>query len=231
MRKYVIAVDGYAATGKSTTAKLVADQLGYTFIDTGAMYRAVTYYMQQRGIEIHAENPAFQAALPEIVIDFRPDPESGDLVLFLNGKNVDMPIRSMEVNAQVSEVAAISEVRRRLVALQREMGQERGVVMDGRDIGTVVFPNADLKFFLVADMEVRVIRRIAQLAKKGKLAHPDEVRENLSHRDHIDSSREDSPLRKAADAIEIDTSELTIPAQTSLIVKMVHELETQQQKA
>ncbi|MCL4109109.1 UNVERIFIED_CONTAM: hypothetical protein GTU68_031021 [Idotea baltica] len=228
MRKYVIAVDGYAATGKSTTAKLVADFLGYTFIDTGAMYRAVTYYMQQRNIAISAENPEFQEALKDVVIDFRPDPECGDLVLFMNGINVDMPIRSMEVNAEVSEVAAISEVRRRLVALQREMGKGGGVVMDGRDIGTVVFPQADLKFFLIADMEVRVVRRIAQLAKKGKVAHPDEVRENLAHRDHIDSSREDSPLRKAADAVEIDTSDMTIPMQTELIVKMVKELDRQE---
>lgn len=228
MRKYVIAVDGYAATGKSTTAKLVADFLGYTFIDTGAMYRAVTYYMQQRNIAIHAGNPQFQAALQDVVIDFRPDPESGDLVLYLNGENVDMPIRSMEVNAEVSEVATISEVRRRLVALQREMGKGGGIVMDGRDIGTVVFPQADLKFFLIADMEVRVERRIAQLAKKGKVAHPDEVRENLAHRDHIDSSREDSPLRKAADAKEIDTSNMTIPLQTELIVKMVKELDRQE---
>ena len=217
----MIAIDGYAATGKSTTAKNVAEKLGYTFINSGAMYRAVTYYMLQHNIPIDAHSPKFLAALEEVFIEFRPDPENGMMQVYLNGENVEGGIRSMEVNAKVSEVAAISEVRKRLVRIQRAIGKQGGVVMDGRDIGTVVFPNADFKFFLTADMEVRVKRRLLQMELAGKEVDPAEVRKNLAHRDHIDTSREDSPLRKAEDAIEIDTSTLTFEGQVAMIIDRV----------
>lgn len=224
MKPIVIAVDGFAATGKSTTARKVAERLGYTFIDTGAMYRAVTLYLQREGIQINAENPELEAALSRIFLDFRLNPETGRRDMFLNGENVETDIRSLEVSAQVSEVAAISSIRRRLVAMQQEMGQQGGVVMDGRDIGTVVFPQAELKIFLTAQMEVRVQRRMSELTRKGKPADPDEVRSNLQHRDHIDSTRADSPLKKAEDAVEIDTTELSIPAQVDIVVEMARKI-------
>lgn len=221
MKRFVIAIDGYAATGKSSTAKKVADKLGYTFINSGAMYRAVTYYLLQNNIPIEASNPEFQAALEKIHIELLPDSISGDLEVYLNDENVGDGIRSMEVNSKVSEVAAISAVRRRLVILQREIGRRGGVVMDGRDIGTVVFPFADMKFFLTARMDVRVGRRMLQMKESGKSPNEDEVRSNLMHRDHIDTSRADSPLRKAKDAIEIDTSDITFEHQVQKIVELV----------
>lgn len=224
MKPIVLAVDGFAATGKSTTARKVAHRLGYTFIDTGAMYRAVALYLLENGVNISPENPNLESALNQIVLEFRHNPESDARDMYLNGKNVEMEIRSLEVSSVVSEVAALSAVRRRLVALQQEMGKTGGIVMDGRDIGTVVFPNADLKIFLTAQMDVRVLRRMQELAKKGKPANPEEVRKNLLHRDHIDSTREDSPLRKAEDAIEIDTTELTIPKQVDQVVGMAQKI-------
>ena len=220
----VIAVDGYAATGKSTTARLVADKLGYTFIDTGAMYRAVTLYMVENGVSLNPDLPVFTSALEAISLDFRYNPETQRRDMCLNGRNVEQEIREMDVNAQVSEVAAISEVRRRLVAIQQEMGSKGGVVMDGRDIGTVVFPNAELKVFLTASLEVRIERRMAQLEKKGKRAVQEEVRDNLIHRDYIDSTRKDSPLRMAEDAVEIDTTHLAIPEQVDLVVQYAQKL-------
>lgn len=225
MKGLVIAIDGYAATGKSSTAKLVAEKLGYTFINSGAMYRAVTYYLLQNDIPIAADHPEFQEALKKIHIELRPNPLTGNFDVFLNGEDVDAGIRGMDVNAKVSEVAAISAVRQQLVAIQREIGKDGGVVMDGRDIGTVVFPHADVKIFLTARMDVRVDRRILQLMARGKTPNQDDVRDNLIHRDHIDTSRKDSPLRKAEDAIEIDTSDITFEDQVDQIVTLARQQE------
>lgn len=188
------------------------------------MYRAVALYFLEHGIEIVADNPALEASLSKIDIDFRLDPETGHRDLYLNGVNVEQEIRSLRVSEVVSEVAAISSIRRKLVAMQKEMGKNGGVVMDGRDIGTVVFPNAELKIFLTASMEVRVFRRMNELTRKGKPCTADEVRENIMHRDHIDSTRDDSPLRKAADAYEIDTTAHSIESQVSIVVNMAQEI-------
>lgn len=221
MKSITIAVDGYSATGKSTTAKRVAERLGYTFIDTGAMYRAVTLYFLEHDIDFQHETPALLAALDQIQLAFVLNPDTGRRDMYLNGRNVEQDIREMRISAVVSEVSTISPVRRRLVALQQAMGKGGAVVMDGRDIGTVVFPHAELKLFLTASTEVRVQRRLAEIAKKGgEPIDADAVRENLAHRDRIDSTREDSPLRKAADAIEIDTSKTTVAEQTEIVVQM-----------
>jgi cytidylate kinase len=224
VKPITIAVDGCSATGKSTTAKAVAARLGYLFIDSGAMYRAVALYFLENGIEIKAENPVLQASLDKINIDFRLNPETGHRDLFLNGVNVEQEIRSLRVSDVVSEVAAISSIRKKLVAMQKEMGEKGGVVMDGRDIGTVVFPNAELKIYLTASMDVRVFRRVSELTRKGKPCTPEEVRENIMHRDHIDSKREDSPLRKADDAFEIDTTSHSIESQVNIVVNMANEI-------
>jgi CMP/dCMP kinase len=224
VKPITIAVDGFSATGKSTTAKAVAARLGYVFIDSGAMYRAVALYCLDHAITISPSNPVLEASLAKMNIDFRLNPESGNRDLYLNGVNVEMEIRSLRVSEVVSEIAAISSVRRKLVAMQKEMGKNGGVVMDGRDIGTVVFPQAELKIFLTASMDVRVVRRMNELTKKGKPATADEVRANILHRDHIDSNREDSPLRKASDAIEIDTTNHSIASQVDIVVGMAQDV-------
>jgi cytidylate kinase len=225
VKSIIIAVDGYSATGKSTTAKRVAEKLGYTFIDTGAMYRAVTLFFLENGIDFQHETPELVASLDHIHLAFVLNPETGRRDMYLNGRNVEQEIREMRISAVVSEVSTISPVRRRLVALQQEMGKGGGVVMDGRDIGTVVFPQAELKLFLTASTDVRVKRRLQEIAKKGgEPIDAETVRENLAHRDRIDSTREDSPLRKADDAIEIDTSHTTVAEQTEIVVKLALEL-------
>ncbi len=200
MNKIIIAIDGYSSCGKSTLAKSLAARLRYTYIDSGAMYRAVTLHFLRQGIE--AGNPeSIRAALSAINIRF--DQQNHTL---LNGEDVEKDIRKMEVSNYVSEVAAIPEVRRAMVEQQQEMGAGKGIVMDGRDIGTVVFPRAELKIFLTADPEVRAQRRYKELQEKGQDNALEEVRRNLEHRDHIDSTREDSPLRQAADAVIIDNT-------------------------
>ncbi len=224
MKPLVIAVDGYAATGKSTTAKQVADRLGYTFVDTGAMYRAVTLFLIENEVPLDKDSPEFERSLEEIQLEFRRNPLTDRLEIFMNGQDVDAGIRGMRVSEKVSEVAAISAVRRRLVALQRQIGAAGGVVVDGRDIGTVVFPDAELKIFLTARMDVRVERRLKEMIHRGKPTNQDDVRDNLIHRDFVDSTREDSPLRKADDAIEIDTSELTIEEQVNQVVARAQEI-------
>ena len=232
VKPIIIAVDGYSATGKSTTAKRVADILGYTFIDTGAMYRAVALYFLNEGIDFHSENPKMLASLEKLHLDFVLNPETGRRDMYLNGQNVEREIREMRISDVVSEVSTISEVRRRLVALQQGMGLNGGVVMDGRDIGTVVFPHAELKLFLTASMDIRVTRRLAEIAKKGgEKIDAVTVAHNLQHRDHIDSTREDSPLRMAEDAFEIDTSYLTIPEQTEIVVGMARAILQERDKA
>ena len=211
--KIVIAIDGYSGTGKSSTAKQVATRLGYIYIDSGAMYRAVTHFFLSRQIDFKGSVDV-KDSLGDCSITFM------DGSILLNGKNVDREIRTMEVNENVSAVSAISSVRAKLVEQQRKMGMEKGVVMDGRDIGTVVFPNAELKVFMTADMDIRAERRRLELEKKGIHEAKENVKKNLMERDRIDSTREDSPLKKADDAQEIDTSHLTLDQQIDKIVEM-----------
>ena len=217
MNKIVIAIDGYSGTGKSSTAKQVASRLGYTYIDSGAMYRAVTYFFLSNEIDFTKIIEVVKS-LEDCYIGFN------GTSIFLNGKNIDHEIRTMEVNQNVSPVSAISEVRTKLVEQQRKMGEEKGVVMDGRDIGTVVFPNAELKVFMTAEIDVRAERRRKELIKKGMDEDLEIIKENLKARDHIDSNREDSPLKMAEDAKEIDTSQLTLNQQIDKIVEMAEEI-------
>ena len=217
MKKIVIAIDGYSGTGKSSTAKQVADRLGYTYIDSGAMYRAVTYFFLQEGVDF-SDDEQVMRSLKGCEITF--DGPS----INLNSENVDHQIRTMEVNQSVSQVSTISEVRKKLVEQQRKMGEAKGVVMDGRDIGTVVFPNAELKVFMTADMDVRAERRRKELVKKGIEEKLDTIKANLKKRDQIDSTRADSPLKKAEDAKEIDTSHLTLNQQIDKIVEMAESI-------
>ena len=219
MKKIVIAIDGHSSCGKSTLARDLAGALGYAYIDTGAMYRAVTLYLLDHGID-PADETAVREALPKIHIEFRVS-EQGLNQTFLNGQPVEDAIRQMRVSEQVSQVAAISAVRRAMVAQQQEMGHKRGVVLDGRDIGTVVFPDAELKIFLTASEDVRVGRRLKEIRAKGQQITEDEVRKNLRLRDHIDSTREDSPLKKAADARILDNSDLNREQQLAVALEWV----------
>lgn len=203
--KIIIAIDGFSSCGKSTLARGLAKRFHYLHIDSGAMYRAVTLYFIRHGINYLDENEV-AAALKNISIRLGFENESQ--VTWMNNENVELAIREPEVNEFVSNVSTLSAVRKEMVAQQREMGQGKGLVMDGRDIGTVVFPEAELKLFLVADIDVRVERRWLELQSKGRDLDRDEVRTNLMLRDHIDSTRQDSPLRKADDAMVIDTSYL-----------------------
>lgn len=219
IQKIIIAIDGYSSCGKSTTAKLVAARLGYGYIDTGAMYRAVTLYFIEQNISL--TNPKEVAkALNELQIGFHHNPKTGENEVFLNGVNVEKEIRKMYISDRVSEVSAIAEVRHAMVSQQQKMGRKKGIVMDGRDIGTRVFPEAELKLFMTADLHLRAVRRQQELLEKNQLVNLDEIRANLEHRDRIDSGRKESPLMKAADAIEIDTSFITIEEQVELVVEM-----------
>lgn len=214
----IIAIDGYSSCGKSTIAKALAKKLNLPYIDTGAMYRAVTYYFIQHNVDFQNEKQVYDA-LNHISIKFVRDGENN--VLWLNGIPLTDELRSMEVSNLVSEVSTLAEVRIKMVTLQQQMG-EHGAVMDGRDIGTVVFPNADYKFFLIADPIIRAQRRHAELTAKDQNIALETIIENLAHRDHIDSTREHSPLRKAEDAIEIDNSHLSKEEQLYLILKMIN---------
>lgn len=218
--KINIAIDGYSGCGKSSTAKEIAKALNYTYIDTGAMYRAVTLYFQRNHIDIK-DAKAVEKALNNIEIRFvTVDADSIDHT-YLNGEDVEKLIRTPEVASFVSPVATLSSVRRFLVQQQQEMGKSKGVVMDGRDIGTVVFPDAECKFFLVADIDIRTDRRIKEMKFGGVDASFESVKSNLLERDHIDSNREDSPLRKADDAIEIDTSHITMEEQVQKVLNHI----------
>ena len=201
--KYTIAIDGYSACGKSTLARALARRLGYSYIDTGAMYRAVTLYFQRHGIDPD-DAAAVAAAVPQVAITFRP----ADNHVLLNGEDVEGEIRSLEVSRMVSPVAALSAVRRAMVDQQRRMGRDGGVILDGRDIGTVVFPDADLKLFVTADPETRTDRRLSELISAGRDVSRAEVAANLQERDYIDSHRADSPLRQADDAVVLDNTHL-----------------------
>ena len=218
LRKIVIAIDGYSACGKSTTAKQVAGILGYRYIDTGAMYRAVTLHFLDHHISL--TNPKeVSKALAEIQIGFKVNSKNVSET-FLNGMNVEKEIRQMRVSENVSQVSTLRDVRMALVEQQRRMGKERGVVLDGRDIGTVVFPQAELKLFMTADVLVRAFRRQRELLDKGQLVDLDDVIDNLLQRDKIDTSRTESPLRQAEDAVVIDTTHITIDEQVDEVVRL-----------
>lgn len=218
MKNFVIAIDGFSSCGKSTVAKALAKELNFVFIDSGAMYRAVTLYIQQNQIDINNEQ-AVSTALENIHIDFIPNPEKTQILL--NGTDVSDAIRTMEVSEYVSEVSALKSVRKAMVKQQQDLGMKRNIVMDGRDIGTTVFPNADLKIFMTASPQVRAERRFAELSAKGEVLTMEEVKENLSHRDHIDSTREESPLRQAEDAVVLDNSELNQVEQLNFVIQLV----------
>ena len=214
--KINIALDGNSSCGKSTFAKLIAAELGYSYIDSGAMYRAVTLAAMEAGLFDDTEAPPLEkseALLEQVQLSLKHNPEKQRTDIYLNGRMVEDLISSMEVSSHVSYIAAISAVRRKMVEYQRMLGNEKGVVMDGRDIGTVVFPDAELKIFLTASVEVRSGRRYRELIEKGMPAEYKEVQENLEKRDQIDSNRTDSPLRMADDAILLDNSEMTLDEQ------------------
>ena len=211
MKKIVIAIDGHSSSGKSTMAKELAQEIGYVYIDTGAMYRAVTLYALRQGyIQGNSINEkALEADMPRLSITFQSNPGTGKSDTFLNGEDVEKEIRGMEVANKVSLVASMGFVRKAMVAQQQAMGKEKGIVMDGRDIGTVVFPHAELKLFITASPEVRAQRRVDELLAKGEKVSYEEVLENVKKRDFIDSTREESPLRKADDAIVLDNSNMS----------------------
>ena len=214
-RKIVIAIDGFSSCGKSTFAKAIAARLGYIFIDTGAMYRAVTLYALEHGAvtEGVVDRERVVALLPEVNISFRFNSERGASDVYVNGECVEDKIRSIEVSSTVSKVSCIAEVREKLVAMQQEMGRARGVVMDGRDIGTVVFPDAELKIYMTADARVRAERRYAELVAKGDKVTMEEILENVISRDEADMTREISPLRQADDAVVLDNSYMSVEEQ------------------
>lgn len=223
MKKITIAIDGFSSTGKSTLAKQIAKELGYAYVDTGAMYRAVTLFAMQNGLvdQFEFNSTELIKKLPEIDLKFEFNPELGFAEIYLNGINVEKQIRSLEVSGFVSQVAEISEVRAMLVKQQQQMGKDKGVVMDGRDIGTVVFPDAEVKLFMSARADVRAQRRFDELTEKGQLVSYDRVLENVLQRDHIDTTRDDSPLVKADDAIEVDNSELTREEQFLHVIEII----------
>lgn len=215
MQKIIIAIDGYSSTGKSTIAKQLAKALGYIYVDTGAMYRAVTLFAIRNGfIGVDIENShALVRLLPKVDLKFVYNEELGYSEMFLNGENVEKEIRALPVSQQVSKVAAIEEVRYMLVDMQKDMGGDKGIVMDGRDIGTVVFPDAELKIFMTASPETRAFRRYKELLEKGENVSYDEVLKNVQDRDYRDTHREFSPLHKAEDAIELDNSDMGLEEQ------------------
>ena len=225
MKKIIIAIDGFSSTGKSTVAKQLAKKLNYIYVDTGAMYRAVTYFALENNLigEGFFKEEDLIKRLADIQITFRFNEALGFAEVYLNGKNIEADIRTLKVSKYVSPVATLSEVRRKLVEQQQLMGRDKGIVMDGRDIGTVVFPEAELKIFMTASAETRAERRYKELLDRGHNLSYDDVLENVTTRDHIDSTREDSPLVKANDAIEIDNSDLTIEEQLDTIIELATE--------
>jgi CMP/dCMP kinase len=218
MRKIVIAIDGYSACGKSTTAKEVAKILGYRYIDSGAMYRAVTLHFLENHVA-YTNPKEVDKALNNIKLSFHVGPK-GTSEIYLNGLSVEKEIRTMAISQNVSPVSTIKEVRSAMVEQQRKLGKDRGIVMDGRDIGTVVFPEADLKLFLTADMLTRAFRRQRELLEQDEMVDLDTIIENLQKRDEIDSTRKESPLRKASNATELDTTFITIDEQVDEVIRM-----------
>jgi cytidylate kinase len=225
-KKITIAIDGFSSTGKSTLAKQLAKQLGYVYVDTGAMYRAVTLYAMQKGFIGGGffDKQTLIDNLPFIELQFKFNPDLGFAEMYLNDVNVEEAIRTIEVSNFVSKVAEVSEVREKLVEQQKEMGKNKGIVMDGRDIGTVVFPDAELKIFMTAAATTRAQRRFDELQQKGDLVSYEDVLQNVEERDYIDTHREDSPLVKAEDAIEIDNSHLNRKEQFEVVLELVNEV-------
>ena len=227
MKKITIAIDGHSSCGKSTMAKDLAREIGYVYVDTGAMYRSVTLYALRKGLfedDGSVKTEALEQEMPNIRITFQFNPETGRPDTYLNGEYVEKEIRSLEVSSHVSPIAAIGFVRRALVAQQQQMGKDKGVVMDGRDIGTVVFPDAELKVFVTASAKVRAQRRYDELKAKGMPADFDDILKNVEERDYIDSHREESPLRQADDAILLDNSDITIPEQKAWLLEQYNRI-------
>lgn len=225
MKKITIAIDGHSSCGKSTMAKDLAREVGYVYVDTGAMYRSVTLFALRNGLFTNdtIDEEELRRRMPEIQISFQFNPETGRPDTYLNGELVEKDIRTMEVSNKVSPIAALGFVREAMVAQQQQMGKDKGVVMDGRDIGTTVFPDAELKVFVTASAEVRAQRRYDELKAKGMDADFDDILKNVQERDYIDSHREVSPLRKADDAIELDNSRMTIPEQKQWLLDRFNE--------
>jgi cytidylate kinase len=226
LKKITIAIDGFSSTGKSTLAKQLAKELEYVYVDTGAMYRAVAYFAMQNhfiGADFF-DKKALIEALPKIQLEFRFNADLGFAEMYLNGENVEKPIRTIEVSNFVSKVAEVSEVRSKLVEQQQEMGTNKAIVMDGRDIGTVVFPSAELKIFMTASAETRAQRRFDELQQKGDNVSYEDVLKNVMERDYIDTHREDSPLIIADDAIEIDNSYLNKEEQFAAVLELVNDV-------
>lgn len=221
-KKIIITIDGWSSCGKSTLAKQLARELGYVYIDSGAMYRAITLYFLRNHID-WTHHEAVEDALKKISLEFLSNHKNGQSEIYLNGENVEYVIRDLVVAEKVSEVAAIKEVRAFAVRQQQSMGARKGIVMDGRDIGTVVFPDAELKIFMTADKAIRVERRFRELYEKNPNVTMEEVRANLEMRDYIDSHREVSPLRQAADALLLDNSKLTMRQQLDIALNWVRE--------
>lgn len=224
-KKIIVAIDGHSSCGKSTIAKALAAKFGYIFIDSGAMYRAVTLFALRNGLVAGdvVRREELILLLPEIQISFRYNPEKQKSDTFLNGENVEDEIRQLPVSQHVSLIAVIPEIRSAMVAQQQEMGKNKGIVMDGRDIGTVVFPEAELKLFVTASPEIRAKRRFDELTAKGEQVSYEEILKNVQERDFIDSTRETSPLRKADDAVVLDNSDMTRDEQLNWAISKVEE--------
>ena len=225
MKKIIIAIDGYSSCGKSSFAKAIAARLGYLFIDSGAMYRAVTLFARQQGLieNGRVKERELAARLNEIDLSFRYNPETRKSDIWLNGADVEKQIRSMEVSRDVSAVSAVGAVRDFLVARQQQMGRDKGVVMDGRDIGTVVFPDAELKLFMTAAPKVRAERRYKELQAQGAAVRFEDILNNIEERDRLDTERAVGPLRQAEDAVLLDNSDMTIPEQMEWVMKLIEE--------
>jgi cytidylate kinase len=226
LKKITIAIDGFSSTGKSTLAKQLANHLGYVYVDTGAMYRAVALYAMQNGYigSDFFDKDSLIKSLPLIKLQFKYNADLGYAEMYLNDVNVETIIRTIEVSGFVSKVAEVSEVRSKLVEQQQEMGKDKGIVMDGRDIGTVVFPDAELKIYMTASAPTRAQRRFDELQQKGDLVSYEDVLQNVEERDYIDTHREDSPLVMADDAIEIDNSYLNREEQFEVVLELVNEV-------
>lgn len=224
MKKIIIAVDGYSSCGKSTFARMIACALGYVFIDTGAMYRAVTLYAIREGLfrGDMLDEKKLTDALDDIRLHFCYNPSKGKSDIYLNGVNVEEDIRNIAVSNKVSRVSGIPQVREKMVELQQRMGDEKGIVMDGRDIGTVVFPQAELKLFMTADLTIRAQRRYKELTERGQHVTLEEIKENIRARDDADENRAVSPLRKADDAIVLDNSHMTVDEQMEWLANILH---------
>jgi cytidylate kinase len=225
-KKINIAIDGFSSCGKSTLAKKLAEHLNYIYLDTGAMYRCVTLYAVNNGIisNNHFDKEKLKNELNNIKIDFKLNPKTKKAEAHLNGKNVEQKIRSIEISNLVSEISQLPEVRKKMVALQQKIAENKGVVMDGRDIGTVVLPNAELKLFMTASPKIRAERRYKEMLEKGENVNFNEILENINKRDYLDQNRSESPLKKAKDAIELDNSKYTIKQEFDIVLNLINKL-------